>query len=336
MVAIGHRKYIKKNLAYISILFLILSVSCNSVQKRQKCPEMNDVNTQISKDRNGESTYIDGIQVDTLFIDNYYWQFHVTEANHLYFLKANNVLYEYANREEKMLIQIASDKYFRKFHIFKNFLIAEFGDVGDAYIDIYDLGTGKLVFFLSDNVIIGGNKNFYTIYIDEFYNSTIVERNIENHSVIDSFEMKPDFIFESDKVLMYELDLSLKNKTGEILLEELDLKNKKMRNRALVLNNEDYLVYVFDGYYIAIDGKKIYIAENSNGKILKEWDLFVDKFFQGLIYQNKLYLYDWLNEVEWDEVEGKEFAFVRQVIDLPDFLSKELKDLNVLIKDPTP
>jgi hypothetical protein len=226
------------------------------------------------------------------------------------------------------------DKSYRKFMIYKDYFIGEYGDDLEGKIDIIGIKTKDLQYCILNNIIFGIFNDFYTISFGENYKDILIERSIDKNTIIDSISLNCRAIFEFDKVITFECYLSPESKNDSLNYDLIDLNNNNRETKVISVNKEDDLLCVFQKYYLALNDEGIYIAENKTGRKIIDWKIVVDRFFKGRIFQNRLFLYDWLNEVDADEIDGKKFVFIRQVIEFPDFIKEETYGKNIMIEDP--
>jgi hypothetical protein len=305
----------------LSICFIIILLhSCNFMQTGKDDNNISKEAITLNEHNNhSEVNSHEEIICDTIMTDNYPWTFFISASNELFFNKGENRIFKYVGHKFENYGNINNDLYFHTFYIQDDFFIGEFGDVIDFDVYIYDLKKNKLIVKIPNNLLVGVNKgNLYTKDTEEYNYGKFLKRALRDNIEIGEFEGDANFILCNNSLITYDAVFSKKKNKAELRIKVIDTEGKIVREKV-IMHTKQKLLFIFNNYYFAIEDNVLLLIDNNTGRILYQWKLIVNKFFQAVVINNELLLYDWLNEEKVEEGYD-EFFFVCQKIKLPDIL----------------
>jgi hypothetical protein len=255
---------------------------------------------------------VQNILTDTLFSDNYNWQYFVTPKEDIYFLKQENTLYVNKKKIGKISLIFEAER----FIVSRDYIAIEYIDSNALnVINIYNQKDLTLT-----------NKIINSHIIDVFFEDNRIITNKENKDNLEVYDITSDSVMylfsegENYPIItsktIYNYDaMSLKNNDNQLIINTYDRSTFNRMQDLTISNPKERLVLsIFNEKYIAEQDEKLYLVDFL-GKDIEELILPTESSYQMVVNSNAFVsFYYWM---EASDGENGDYYLLRQKISLP-------------------
>jgi len=283
-------------------------------------------------------------KIDTVFNDVYFFTYTVNSKSEIFYIGENNNLRQLIDGVLKNLGKIPYFYYPDGLYIDNHFISVITLDTLSLYRlfilynrdEISEVIKIKSVAGISFNLKLMENGK---ILIDE-YNETnlqgafyIYDVNTSKKEQIQNWSSSYILSKNNLFVLNYPPDYFKCKKKFSVDVEKINLEKNLSQNFEIVVNPNSNLLYLLEDKYIgtidSLNEMWVFISDYK-GNILSKWKIEINTSgYQVVLTSGKIELYNWQNT---DNENLVKYYFVRQEIDLSEFLTDQEKKLQEKIK----
>lgn len=288
-------------------------------------------------------------KIDTIYTSNYFWLFSVTSNEDIYFIKKYNKLYHLVDDSCKLSRNLLLDYYPDYFEVTTSFVYLEtIGDKGFEKRIILQLSDYQLIYCLESDTNIN-----YSIYL--FPNSTKILKlkfipyplNPEYRPtyIYDIIQKKELFFCEgTDYVSIDQNNINIyyfssdyfQNTDNKCItkVKSIELSNYSIKEFDITIRSGYNVLFLLENKYLAFklgtsNNFTLYLS-NFKGEQIKKWSIDINpNNIQSILKNGRIIFYNWQNT---DNENLGKYYFVKQEIDLSEFLTDEEKKLQEKVK----